>query len=186
MGLDIYFHRIKNGNATVTKKFAEFWQQFNDEAPLADTEKFAKELGIADRIKLTDKPYSYTDEQGEEKESRYTEVERTDQEEVAYFRKHNHLVEFFGYEDNCSNIVISKSQIEDCISACKTVLEHYGKNDFEDIAEEMMPTSSGFFFGSTEYDEYYKDKLEDDVKQFEKILKETDWNTDQIEMHCWW
>lgn len=40
-----------------------------------------------------------------------------------------------------------------------------------EIAEELLPTVSGFFFGSTDYTKYYIQDLEDTIKQIEPLLK---------------
>jgi hypothetical protein len=50
------------------------------------------------------------------------------------------------------------------MQTCKTVLE------FPERAEELLPTQSGFFFGGTDYDEWYKQDLEYTVTRIEKIL----------------
>ena len=42
-----------------------------------------------------------------------------------------------------------------------------------EVAEELLPTTSGFFFGSTEYDDWYLDHLRHTVKVLEEELKET-------------
>ena len=100
--------------------------------------------------------------------------------EVAYFRKVNFLIPFFGYEENCSNIEIDKYQVEDLIEACKAVLEDHSK------AEELLPTTPGFFFGSTEYDDWYFDDVESVKATFESILEDFDPEEDILMMHCWW
>ena len=38
----------------------------------------------------------------------------------------------------------------------------------------MLPTIEGFFFGSTNYDQWYIEKLKETVEQVERILKDTD------------
>jgi hypothetical protein len=38
------------------------------------------------------------------------------------------------------------------------------------LAKELLPTTSGFFFGDTEYDEYYFEDLENTRVMLEKIL----------------
>ena len=100
--------------------------------------------------------------------------------EVAYFRKVNFLIPFFGYEENCSNIEIDKCQIEDLVDACKAVLEDHSK------AEELLPTTDGFFFGSTEYDDWYFGDVECVKTTFESILEDFDPEEYILTMHCWW
>ena len=111
---------------------------------------------------------------------------KNENEEVAYFRKHNHLLPYFGYDDNCSNLTITKVQVEDFVSDCNEVLEHWGKPDFEDVAKAKIPIEHGFFFGCCEYDEYYKQKLEEDLREFTNLLTTFDWDTDELVMYCWW
>lgn len=42
------------------------------------------------------------------------------------------------------------------------------------IAEKLLPTASGFFFGGTDYDDYYWDCLLDTKKILEEVLKDTE------------
>lgn len=42
------------------------------------------------------------------------------------------------------------------------------------IAQELLPTQSGFFFGGTDYDEFYLDDLRSTVEQLEPLLAERD------------
>lgn len=39
------------------------------------------------------------------------------------------------------------------------------------VAQEHLPTQSGFFFGNTDYDEWYVHDLEDTVKQLDRALE---------------
>jgi len=41
-----------------------------------------------------------------------------------------------------------------------------------ELAQKMLPTSDGFFFGSTDYDQYYMYEVEETIKIIEEILKE--------------
>lgn len=101
--------------------------------------------------------------------------------EVAYFRKVNFLVRYFNYEDNLSLIEIDKQQIEDLIDICVEVLET--KNEY--VSETLLPTACGFFFGSTEYDRYYYENVEDVLFTFRNILKDLK-DDEVILMQCWW
>ena len=100
--------------------------------------------------------------------------------EVAYFRKVNFLIPFFGYEENCSNIEIDKYQVEDLIEACKEVLANHDK------ASILLPTQAGFFFGETDYNDWYFDDVQNVKDKFEEILADFDMDEDILIMHCWW
>lgn len=140
---------------------------------------------------------------------------KKESEEVAYWRKanaiHNWLVKNVQYgEDNCCPYEVYKEQLEALKSDCERVLEslknsgtHKEKvkvgwnkdgdiyedidvfNDIE-LAEELLPTTSGFFFGSTQYDEWYVENLKSTVEQLDKILKETDFDNYYIEYQSSW
>jgi hypothetical protein len=43
-----------------------------------------------------------------------------------------------------------------------------------ELAEELLPTQSGFFFGSTDYDEYYIDDIKHTIEVLEPLLSEDD------------
>ena len=100
--------------------------------------------------------------------------------EVAYFRKVNFLVDFFGYKENLSEVTITREKIELLIKKCKIVLEN------NELAKDLLPTVPGFFFGSLEYDEDYFESVADVLHEFEKILSDTDFDTHEIIMWCWW
>lgn len=89
---------------------------------------------------------------------------------IGYWRKANAIHKWFvdncgGGEDNCQDMYISKEDIENLLEVCKEVLAEHGD------AENKLPTQDGFFFGGTEYDEYYFDDLEYTRKVCEATLK---------------
>lgn len=58
--------------------------------------------------------------------------------------------------------------------------------DDTSVAEKVLPTRSGFFFGDTDYDEYYVDDLKETIEQIDKILEEVDFGNCTLEYHAWW
>ena len=71
---------------------------------------------------------------------------------AAYWRKANHIHKWFvdnvqEGRDECQESYVSRETLEELIQLCKKVLRNK--------TVDLLPTSSGFFFGSTEYDEYY-------------------------------
>ena len=93
--------------------------------------------------------------------------------EIGYFRKVNFLVKFFekkGFDvSNQTPLVIKKKDAEELLSKCEEVLKDRSKGP------ELLPTMSGFFFGSTDYDDYYYDDVEE-VRDYvkDKLLPEFD------------
>lgn len=79
--------------------------------------------------------------------------------DVGYFRKVNFLVKFFeeqGYNlENCKPIEIYKEDITELYNRCKKVLQN------PELGPSLLPTCEGFFFGSTDYDDSYINKVEE-------------------------
>lgn len=93
-------------------------------------------------------------------------------EEIGYWRKQNQIHQWFVENvqngvDNCGEYCVSKGQLEDLLEICKKIL-----ND-NSLAEELLPTASGFFFGGTEYDEWYFDGIENTIEILKEALSDT-------------
>lgn len=159
MGLDITFYKAKRSKDNETKERLE---------------EIRKELAT-EYLKSIDERNSKLINELEDEEEKINPWN-----EVAYFRKVNFLIPFFGYEENCSNIEIDKYQVEDLIEACKEVLANHDKASF------LLPTETGFFFGSTDYDDWYFDDVQNVKEKFEEILADFDRDEDILLMHCWW
>lgn len=89
--------------------------------------------------------------------------------EVAYWRKSNHIHNWFvNYvqdgKDECQTSYVDRQDLQTLIDLCKEVLEDHSK------AAELLPTESGFFFGNTNYDEWYFEDLEETVKMLTEAL----------------
>ena len=54
--------------------------------------------------------------------------------------------------------------MEQLLSVCKRVIAD------PKLGEELLPAASGFFFGPTEYDEFYLGNIEDTISILEEIL----------------
>ena len=105
-------------------------------------------------------------------------------EEVMYWRKANQIRAWFA--DNLENFhdngetEVTKEKLEELLQLVKDTLAN------RDMASEWLPTSSGFFFGSTEYDEYYWEDLKHTEEALEEILQETDWENETITYWEWY
>ena len=69
-------------------------------------------------------------------------------------------------EDDCKEYYVSREQLQTLVDTCKLVLKD------KDSASELLPCQEGFFFGSTDYDEYYFGDLEETIKMIEPLIKE--------------
>lgn len=97
-------------------------------------------------------------------------------EEVGYWRKANHIHNWFvqnvqGGRDECQRAYVSEEDLEKLLNICKEVLADHSK------APELLPTTSGFFFGGTDYDEYYYQDVQDTINIIEPLLKELEENS---------
>jgi len=79
--------------------------------------------------------------------------------EFMYWRKANAIHRWFVDTvqegvDECQESSVSIEDLHDLRDICKQVSEDHS------LAEKLLPVQSGFFFGSTAYDEYYFDDVE--------------------------
>lgn len=114
--------------------------------------------------------------------------ERKTGTELMYWRKANQIRRWFvehlndfDPSDNLGKYDVSREVLQDLIDDIDYVLE----DESIERAEEVMPTGSGFFFGNTEYDEYYFDSLRYTREQIQEILDTTS-EEDEIYYTEWW
>lgn len=87
-----------------------------------------------------------------------------------YFRKCNWLYGWVRRKlelpelENCKHYKLTRSIIEDLIDDITKVLSDHS------LAEKLLPTESGFFFGSTEYDDWYFDDLRNAKTELTQLL----------------
>lgn len=48
------------------------------------------------------------------------------------------------------------------------------------VAEMLLPSTSGFFFGSTDYDEWYVSDIKNTIDIITKVLETTDFETQML------
>lgn len=99
-------------------------------------------------------------------------------EQIGYFRKVNFLVSYFNKSKSKNEIKITKKEVKELLRLCNIVLKYHKENpDDKIVASKVLPTQDGFFFGSTDYDEYYyedvravKEYIENDLlRQFDNL-----------------
>ncbi len=91
---------------------------------------------------------------------------------VLYWRKANAIHQWFVDNvqdgiDNCQDYYVRREELEKLRNLCTEVLDGAPP-------EDRLPTASGFFFGSTEYGEDYRDDLRQTVEGIDRVL--TDFN----------
>lgn len=104
------------------------------------------------------------------------------------WRKENHIHAWFvenvqDGEDDCGDYVVSKEKLvefcdvlQSAVEAYRQQILDYGEVRFDDDLESILPTKSGFFFGGTDYDEWYNASNEGTLEFVKKALREVDFN----------
>lgn len=136
-------------------------------------------------------------------------------EEVAYWRKANAIHRWFvqncqGGVDDCRRAHVRREQLQELVDLCKWVLNSVECVDADvnvgyqitaegmqpltepgkavaqpQIAKELLPTQSGFFFGGTDYDQFYLKDLQDTIEQLEPCLAIPDDGGDYYYRSSW-
>lgn len=85
---------------------------------------------------------------------------------VGYFRKVNFFYRYFADKLIDEVAWIEREDLVDIIDRCEKVLKDHS------LAEKLLPTQCGFFFGSTDYNEWYFEDVKDCLKQMKGLLKD--------------
>jgi hypothetical protein len=90
----------------------------------------------------------------------------------VYWRKANAIHNWFvqnvqGGVDDCGKYTVTNEDLLNLLHVINTVLA-----DPEE-ASELLPVTSGFFFGSIEYDEWYFDGIQNTIEILEGVLSDT-------------
>lgn len=117
-------------------------------------------------------------------------------ERVGYWRKANAIHNWFvenvqDGEDNCQEYWVGIEKLQELVDLCKSTIEiikkcpiiekteldysgkEYKYNEYDVNQEEIkLQTAGGFFFGSTAYNDYYLEDLQDTINQLEPLIKE--------------
>jgi hypothetical protein len=154
MGLDMYL--------SAKKHFAKInWQalQANDELNYNSPEAVFPQFN--DLMELTQLSNVATDIYG-------ATVEVT----CAYWRKANQVHAWFVREvqkgnDNCGEYYVDIDDLKTLLELCEKVKADHS------LAEELLPSASGFFFGGTDYDEWYYNGIDNTIEILKEALGDT-------------
>jgi hypothetical protein len=106
-------------------------------------------------------------------------------EEVAYWRKVNSVHRWFvdnvqSGVDECQYAEVIETQLKELLVQVRIVLQE------PRVAERLLPTRSGFFFGTYEYDGWYWEGMKTTETQVARVLAETDWDKQIVFYHSSW
>jgi len=112
---------------------------------------------------------------------------------IAYWRKANAIHNWFienvaGGVDDCQPVSVSREELQELCDDIEGVI--LGRDNPEDPEaadhEDILPTQSGFFFGGTEYDEYYWGYLERTLGKLSAILADPKFEDFDFEYRASW
>ena len=94
-------------------------------------------------------------------------------EEAGYWRKANAIHKWFVDNcqdgvDDCRDAYVGFKELQTLLDLCRIVIIDKSK------AEQLLPSTSGFFFGNTEYDEWYYNDIQNTIDILEKALEDKD------------
>lgn len=195
MGLDMYLSAHKKVSEKERSLVAGYSAKsayvsgysFQPEEQQAEYRRLVSAFGV-DEVVAPDSPGAYASSR---------EVSFT----VAYWRKANQVHTWFvenvqGGVDECQEAPVSREQLTKLKSICERVLESsplvagsvYTGRSYDDegvhehfqegqviaepaLAQELLPAQAGFFFGSTDYDQWYLEQVKDTIEQIERALR---------------
>lgn len=101
---------------------------------------------------------------------------------VMYWRKANAIHKWFvdkhaGGEDRCQPISVTTEDLNGLLDLCEKALAN------KDEAGEYLPTESGFFFGSTDYDEIYIEDLEYTRDRLKQVIETMEKSGDHLAVY---
>lgn len=180
MGLDIYFKRVNKIDFQFAKK--KDTQEAYDELEIEDMGYFRKVNCLLPFFGYEDDCSIHPIEKHQIEQLVSTAKKLLEVYDTISYQLHLQQIDLNYYKE------IYKDNQKMCNERCKPVLEKMEEiwKQFESVAQEMLPTTTGFFFGSQAYREYYVADLKDIVEIFTKVLDTTDFDIDQIFMYCWW
>lgn len=97
----------------------------------------------------------------------------------VYWRKANAIHNWFvtnvqNGEDDCAPYPLYEDKLIELRDICKSIMDEEKKHGTDraiELGKELLPTSDGFFFGDTSYDDYYFDTVEETYNEIVRIIK---------------
>ena len=121
-----------------------------------------------------------------DKHIKWNFLSKQEKYQIGYWRKANAIHNFFVEKcgngvDECQSIYVDFDKLLELKERCEAVLNDHSK------AENLLPTTSGFFFGSQEYDDWYFGDLEYTVDLLNDVIEfiRTN-NKDKVYWDCYY
>lgn len=98
---------------------------------------------------------------------------------AIYWRKANQIHGWFvenlgGGEDTCQEMYVPREKLIELHNICEKLLAAKAEDeeDLEDLVTELLPPTSGFFFGTYEIDEWYWGDIQHTYDSLTELLEE--------------
>lgn len=178
MGLDMYLHKCKKVDGFEIKDYVEINRTVENQV------NNDNDFLMLDLEKITKIPNSNELLASIAPRSEYF-VWYSIFEEIGYWRKANQIHNWFVANvqdgvDECQLSIVPKEKIEELLQNCREIRKNKNK------ASSLLPTRSGFFFGNTEYDEWYDDDIKQTIKTLSNVLKKTDFDKEEVFYQASW
>ena len=177
MGLDMYLTKAKRVENLTAEQYAEVnnslpWEE-NDYDKKSGLKKLNPEIEGVEQL----------DESVSLKGSSCKYL--TIKEELGYWRKVNSVHNWFVNNcqdgiDECQLTEVSREDLEELLEICYNVVHKTS------LPEDVLPPSSGFFFGSQFTDGYYMDDIKETVSILERAITKTDWEKEIVFYQSSW
>lgn len=109
----------------------------------------------------------------------FVKLERVSEivEDIAYWRKANAIHKWFvdniqNGEDDCKPYEFEIEKLEELKATIERIFAGENAEARERLANELLPTCEGFFFGSTKIDKDYWEDLKNTLKIIEEIRED--------------
>ena len=104
--------------------------------------------------------------------------------EIGYWRKANAVHKWFvdhvqAGVDECQKSAVSRDDITRLRDICQRIIDN------PDLAPSLLPTQEGFFFGSTEYGEWYLQDIQTTLEICDRALALPDLRWDLFYQSSW-
>jgi hypothetical protein len=179
MGLDMYLEKAKRVDGITVKKLVEINNYFDyiNRGHKYEDVKMSEWCGF----EISDETVPFVKQYEDEYITRYASWDEEKAcgykaiiDNVGYWRKANQIHNWFVKNvqkgvDDCGTYYVSTEKLQKLVETCKEVLDNH------ELAEELLPTCSGFFFGDTKYDEYYFADLQDTINMLSDIDEECEY-----------
>ena len=112
--------------------------------------------------------------------------------EVAYWRKANQIHKWFvdnvqNGTDDCSHYWVDREKLVTLLNLCKQVKalqsENLSQDELEEQINTLLPTQSGFFFGDTQYDDWYFSQIQDTIDKLEAEIESEDFQNQEAQYY---